>query len=218
MSQMGADISEKLFFNSFQSDVSAGQGVGNDHHHYASFPPSSRFNHDCRPNVAFHVTANMGHVTHAVRDIAPGEELSIAYTDAMAPSAQRRGHLKFAWGFECSCAACARGNAADEAVQAITALEARLSDVSSMITRSMVDDLVRMYEREGLHVKMGGAWTVAALSYSMLGLEKEAKSAAEKAVETTGWESGSEVGDVRDMKSLARNVKKHWSWKGRVRG
>ena len=67
-------------------------------------------NHDCRPNAAyFFDEATLTHYTHAARDIFPGDEISISYTDIVQPRAVRQHALHSEWGFKCSCSACSLG-------------------------------------------------------------------------------------------------------------
>jgi hypothetical protein len=42
----------------------------------------------------------------AARDIAPGEQLAITYTDSSQAVAERRAHLLTSYGFECGCQLC----------------------------------------------------------------------------------------------------------------
>ena len=45
----------------------------------------------------------------ATRDIAPGEECTVAYVDVSLKRRVRRKQLKFAYGFDCCCAKCLQG-------------------------------------------------------------------------------------------------------------
>jgi len=67
----------------------------------------SRFNHSCAPNVNFAWNTKLQKQTsHAVRDIAAGEELTVMYNNGInRMRAQRQGELEER-GFVCACAAC----------------------------------------------------------------------------------------------------------------
>ncbi|KAJ7496871.1 hypothetical protein FB451DRAFT_1456778 [Mycena latifolia] len=66
----------------------------------------SRLNHSCCPNTdAVFDTASFSYRLFAVRDIAPGEELTFSYTDISQPAAERQKKLE-PYGFRCACRAC----------------------------------------------------------------------------------------------------------------
>ncbi|GBF92090.1 hypothetical protein Rsub_04437 [Raphidocelis subcapitata] len=64
----------------------------------AAYLVASLLNHSCEPNVDAVFTA--------ARDISPGEELSITYTDWSQGVQERRAHLRASYGFECGCPLC----------------------------------------------------------------------------------------------------------------
>lgn len=74
----------------------------------AVFSGISRINHSCTPNVAHTWNQVLGVETvYAVRDIAPGEELTIAYVPVVCNGRQQRqAMLSEFYGFECDCIAC----------------------------------------------------------------------------------------------------------------
>jgi len=72
------------------------------------FPIASRMNHSCIPNVYHTWNRNINRLTvHALRNIAPGEELLTTYIPAILTLEQRNDdeHLGD-YGFTCSCPAC----------------------------------------------------------------------------------------------------------------
>jgi len=232
MRQMGDDVRDILMMNTFQVDLGGEYGEG---HHLGSFPEASKLNHDCRPklvsplarpndvganrapSLVFHISANLTHHTRAVRDISPGEELTISYVDTLAPYHERQHRLQSSLGFECFCAQCSLDLAgredSDETLLAIAELERELSDFSSKrASPALAEELLELYEGEGLQSKMGGAYTLAALSYALAGKEKEARQYATLAAEATEWESGFGSEDAVAMRELARDPRGHWSW------
>ena len=74
----------------------------------------SRINHSCLPNIHFAYNPKLKRETfHAIRNITPGEELTIMYINGTNRTmSQRKAELE-KWGFACSCPACEdtpRGN------------------------------------------------------------------------------------------------------------
>ncbi|KAM7194685.1 hypothetical protein V8F20_007877 [Naviculisporaceae sp. PSN 640] len=76
------------------------------------FPIHSRFNHSCVPNVKI-PTAGTGELTHvqsfAVRDIVPGEEITISYEGDFGCRTREERHRRLR--FVCHCDACQAGAA-----------------------------------------------------------------------------------------------------------
>lgn len=70
----------------------------------------SLFNHSCAPNARAsweHGDSSM--TIRATRDIAAGEELTIAYVDVDVAAAARRSKLSEWYGFDCACSRCVAG-------------------------------------------------------------------------------------------------------------
>ncbi|KAJ1832091.1 hypothetical protein LPJ63_003797 [Coemansia sp. RSA 2711] len=63
-------------------------------------------NHSCAPNAAF-VFADGLQTVRALADIAPGDEVCLAYVDPLTPRRKRREHLAAVYFFDCACAKCA---------------------------------------------------------------------------------------------------------------
>lgn len=226
----GHRVSDIMLTNAFQMDVplithphhheEADADAG---HHLGNFPDVSRFNHDCRPNVAFHIDAHLTHHTHAARDIVAGEELTLSYLNPLETHAVRQAHIRGAWGFTCTCAQCAASPAAIAASDArlweLDAVEAVLGDVQSPeASVDLVRRLLALYEAERLDVKMHGAYVLAALNYNLLGHADKAREYAERAVAAGIVEFGPEADDVQAMRALAADPKGHFTWRKRVGG
>ncbi len=209
--QMGQSVVDIFLTNSFQVDIGGPEGHG---HHLGDFPEVARLNHDCRPksvltspsvfcktltplthSLAFYIDANLAHHTHAVRDIVPGEELTISYVDSMATHAERQARLQQSLGFACGCSQCRLSAQlvaqSDANVVRIAQLEAELGDLTSRsVSLAMVKELVMLYETEQLEARMSGALTLAALNCAMLGDENKAREYAERTVDAVSWEFG----------------------------
>jgi hypothetical protein len=214
-------ISAILATNSFQLDLGGGGGQGQGQH-YANYPHASRFNHDCRPNVVFHLDPRtLAHTTTVVRDVQPGEELAISYLDSLEPRAARQARAQQVWGFKCSCAQCMLGEKeaakSDRRVQEILQIERKLEDISSKgVNGKLLEKLVRLYQEERLDAKVAGAYTLVALNYNMLGDAKKAGKYAKLAHEAVVMERGETAADAEAMRVLAENPRGHFTWRRRL--
>ncbi|KAI1133680.1 hypothetical protein F5Y10DRAFT_3446 [Nemania abortiva] len=208
----GHKITDILFTNSFQ--VALGD---HDGFYYGNFPDVSIFNHDCRPNLAFFIDQNLTHYTHAVRDIKPGEELTISYLDGLQVRSIRQERMQNSLGFSCGCSHCTlpkkESDASDDRLLAISQIEKELSDFNGKTPSSVtIEEYVSLYRKERLEYKMAEAYTLAALNYNLLGKAGMAKKYARLSVEAALLESGPDAADVAQMKILADSPKSHWSW------
>ncbi|EON98275.1 putative lysine methyltransferase protein [Phaeoacremonium minimum UCRPA7] len=211
MQQMGDDVHVKLDKNGFGMHIGTDDSGG----HIGGFSGASRMNHDCRPNVAYRIT-NITHITTAIRDIAPGEELTISYINANLPRSERQERLS-QWGFQCRCAHCSMGDAEAEAsdarVRLIAELETELDDpFSKKVTAETGAQLVALYEEERLDIYLGPAYTRAALNYGLFAEEKKAKEYAQKAIGALTRQSGPKAGDLPSLEALAQDPRSHWTW------
>ncbi|KAI0386971.1 hypothetical protein F5Y04DRAFT_242706 [Hypomontagnella monticulosa] len=212
-------VSDILLTNSFQMDVG---GPNHEGHHLGNFPDVSRFNHDCRPNVAFRIDDQLTHHTHAVRDIAAGEELTLAYMNPFETYAVRQQHILESWGFKCTCRHCSMSEKeiqeSDARLHEIDELSAELENfASTKASIRMVKRFIELHEKERLDAKMHGAHVVAALNYNLFGDAKNARKHARLAAETGIVEFGPEAGDVKAMEELAKSPEKHFTWRKRLR-
>ncbi|KAI5926916.1 hypothetical protein F4810DRAFT_723343 [Camillea tinctor] len=212
MNQMGEGVHGKIETNCFQLYIDGGKKGSS---HLGCYPEISRFNHDCRPNVHYRLS-NLTHTTVAVRDIAPGEELSISYIDLLLSHADRTQRLS-KWGFQCSCAQCTAGAnetaASDARLKRIAQLKADLETFNhTVVTAETGAELVALYHAERLDSYLGHAYTRAALNFALFGDEDRAREYAAAAVDALEREMGPGVADARAMKVLAENPREHWTW------
>lgn len=71
------------------------------------FALGCRINHSCRPNACFKWRDDLGcALVLASRDIAQGEEVTIAYREGFARRGERRAILKQLFKFDCACELC----------------------------------------------------------------------------------------------------------------
>jgi hypothetical protein len=71
----------------------------------AMYPLAALINHSCDPNCAAVYTGKV-QVIRSLRNLEPGEELTVAYVDTGAPTAVRRRELRRGYFFECNCPFC----------------------------------------------------------------------------------------------------------------
>lgn len=226
LSQMGHfgghRVADIIATNTFQLDLG-----GADGHHFASFPEASRFNHDCRPNVAGRIEVDLAHggaVMHratVARGVRAGEELTIAYLDVREPRARRVERTRAAWGFECGCGQCglppAGVEASDGRLEELGVLEGRLADVEDRgVNAGMLRRAVRLLGEERLDVERAGVLTLVALNWNMLGEEQMARRYAGEAREAVVIEFGEGTGDAEAMRVLGERPREHFSWRARV--
>lgn len=63
--------------------------------------------HSCSPNALYRWDIHTFSLTlYSVRDIAAGDQITIAYTDVLSPRAERTKRLRAAYKFACRCTSC----------------------------------------------------------------------------------------------------------------
>lgn len=213
-SQYGEDTFMKVDRNAFRLFINGERPFSG---HLAVYPEVSRMNHDCRPNIHYRMD-NITYISIAVRDIQPGEELTISYIDGHMSREERQNRLSD-WGFKCTCPHCSMSKedveASDKRMDRIYSIEDDLEKQVSagvIIDPNMGDELVRLYEEEKFDSYIGQALTRAALVHSLLGNEEKATGYAKRAHEALAREHGEWNKDARAMKQLAGDPTKHWSW------
>jgi hypothetical protein len=139
----------------------------------AIFAVISRFNHACVPNTFPAWSATIGRQTiHALRDIAAGEELTIAYVAGAeaGPRAHRQSLLQRKYHFMCGCATCGlQGRElaeSDARQQRLAEIHRQLSDWPESESGGLlaaVDEHLRLMRDEGLPSIWGKAGMFLAL-------------------------------------------------------
>ncbi len=71
----------------------------------AVYSASSMLNHSCRPNT-LHLFIGQQLLLKAGRDIGPGEQLFITYTETLQLHCERQAKLQSAYNFTCACERC----------------------------------------------------------------------------------------------------------------
>ncbi|KAI1747378.1 hypothetical protein F4782DRAFT_552131 [Xylaria castorea] len=203
--------------NSFSTGVHDGKSK-----FQSLFATVARINHSCRPNCAYFFDYNtFAQNVVAVRDIQPGEELSVAYIDPILPQVERRKRLK-AWGFECSCERCsASATQAAESDQNVIEIQGLWQEVdnyshSSRATPAMAERLISLYEEEGLQSRVQEAYYRAALEWIGIGEVEKASEHARLCVKYGTLFKGSGRPFIENMNQLLDNPTSHSHWMFRL--
>ena len=100
----------------------------------------------------------------------------------------------------------------------IRRLERRLQDYGDRgVTAAMIQRLLKLYTQESLHAVTFAAYTLAALNYNLLGWDSMAARYAVMAVEAGTAQAGEEAPDAKAMQVLARDPRRHFTFRGRLR-
>ncbi|CAK7215589.1 SET domain-containing protein 5 [Sporothrix curviconia] len=192
---------------------------GEDYGYFVVFPEISRLNHDCRPNADYHFDYDtLTQHIHAVRAIAAGEEITVSYMDLIKTRKQRLDKLKATWGFSCSCSLCTQNRhlarASDARIKQILDLRDEFRDYTSAsrATPEMAELFISLYEQERLDAMLYEAYSYAAIEWNGAGEPWRAVKYARLAIETGLMSVGAHDEDVIEMRRLAADPWKHWSW------
>ncbi|KIW72858.1 hypothetical protein PV04_01022 [Phialophora macrospora] len=190
--------------------------------HLAVVPEPSRINHDCAPNAIFGANSTaLVHTVRATRVIAKDDEITIAYTNPLEGFAKRQKYLLDAFGFECTCSRCRRGESGDAALVEIASLQqslSRWSDPTSATSTKQAERLIQIHREEGLDGYLDPAYCLAALMYNSVGSERGAKKYTKLCIEAVELRLGPGAEDLPKWREMLRDVKGHWSWMRRKRG
>ncbi|KAJ5497288.1 hypothetical protein N7463_009275 [Penicillium fimorum] len=214
MGHFGGDpIEDRLNTNAFGVEIGNG-GL----YHRALFTQTSRLNHDCRPSciLNFNPTTLTASI-YTVRDIRPGEELTISYTHALATYKKRQLAIQ-TWGFNCSCATCMLSPGdrllSDDRIQQIKHYTRELTDWSnrSRAVPEIAEALVKLYQEENLFYYLGDGFRLAAHTYSSVCDRYQTLRMASNAL-VYGLQVWDDMGSkVRDVLELMAGPEKHWTW------
>lgn len=169
-------------------------------------------------SVAFYIDSDLRHYTHAVRDIKPGEELTISYVDSLSSRQVRQDRAKRNWGFGCTCNHCSLPppliRDSDNRLYRMWQIEQDLSNWNfPNFEEDMIELLITLYEQERLDESHGyEAYRLTGLNYNSIKNKEKAAEYAKKAVEQLLLEKGPEAKELTDMRALAHRPDQHWSW------
>lgn len=127
-----------------------------------------------------------------------------------------------AWGFNCSCHTCSLSEEdirlSDGRMKLIKEYEKDLKDwtVNSLATPSMAEELLSLYEAEGLFVLLAGPNRLAARAYNAVGDRLGAMKYAIRAIDHgfLGWTSTGKT--MQDTMHILVDPENHWTWRKRV--
>jgi len=212
-------IDDILLAHPFEIDLGSGMRGEESGKHYVNYPEAAVFQHDCRPNVAFHIDNGLAHKTTVVRKTKPGEPLTIAYVDPLWPRKRRQDWVKKHRGLDkpCQCRACSGTHgdkkSGDDRLDEIMAIQAELKNHDSRkVDAQMIGRFVRLFEEDRLQAKLADAYELVATNYNYLGYDRLAKKYADLAVQAGIIENGPNFNDVVAMRIMASDVKGHWSY------
>ncbi|KAK3361787.1 hypothetical protein B0T24DRAFT_95968 [Lasiosphaeria ovina] len=200
--------------------VPSGPEAGIDFH--STFTEVSRLNHECSPNLGYYFdSVTLSHKVYAVRDILPGEELTISYVDVIQPRSVRNERLHTTWSFTCSCPRCtAEAHVvaeSDDRVAHMLQLRRELDDYSASATPEKAELLVTLYELEGLEVRIYEAYYRAALEWNGVGDATRAMKYARLCLDKGLSLRGPDRPFIDSMRGLISSPTEHWSWRFRVK-
>ncbi|KAI0534918.1 hypothetical protein GGR58DRAFT_29962 [Xylaria digitata] len=182
------------------------------------FATVSRINHSCRPNCAYFFDSNtFSQNVVAVRDVQPGEELSVAYIDPVLTRSERMRRLK-SWGFECTCERCTANETqvaeSDENVLEMQRLWKELDNysASSRATPAMAERLISLYNQEGLQSRIQEAHYRAAVEWIGIGEIEKASEHAMICVKYGTLFKGPGRPFIEKMKQLLDSPTSHPHW------
>ncbi|KAF8146868.1 hypothetical protein K438DRAFT_2027982 [Mycena galopus ATCC 62051] len=93
----------------------------------------SRLNHSCFPNTTAHFdVVTFSFQLYTTRDIAEGEELTLAYTGLNLPAETRQSNLE-PYGFQCTCSACCTPSKSN--VDRATALKMQITNIDDGLVK-----------------------------------------------------------------------------------
>ncbi|EGG02383.1 uncharacterized protein MELLADRAFT_66419 [Melampsora larici-populina 98AG31] len=189
--------------------------------HYAVVPEPSIFNHECRPNSAFYFdNKTMRVYISAVRDIALGEEITIAYRDMKASKAERQTAIAH-YGFKCTCTHCSmspkESRASDQRIYEIDTIMGHLTDFNndSKANLDMADRLIQLYREERFDDRIAEAYTLATMTYNSFGKISEVKKYANLARSAGLIAAGPAWSELPAIEEMQKDPKAHWTHNAR---
>lgn len=189
--------------------------------HYAVVPEPAVFNHECRPNSAFYFdNKTMRVYISAVRDIAQGEEITIAYRDMKASRAERQAAIAH-YGFRCTCSHCSMSDkesrASDQRISEIDDIMVHLTNFNdnSKANLDMADRLIQLYREERFDDRIAEAYTLATMTYNSFGQMDEVKKFANLARSAGLLVAGPSWSELPAIEDMQEDPKVHWTHNAR---
>ncbi|KAK0729546.1 hypothetical protein B0H67DRAFT_476558 [Lasiosphaeris hirsuta] len=196
------EVEDVLLTNSFEIAIE-------DQSYMWIFPDLSRLNHACKTTLAMTVWSS--------RDIEPGEEITITYSDTDQTYAERQKTFAQVWGFDCTCSLCTapeqQRNASDKRRLRIHMLRERVlkrakeGDFKRAIKAT--EELFQVAEEEGLTPHMGDLYEIPARLYYQVGDLERAREYTKRSlyqVEGLGVPGGKDIERVRVLKGVLSRI------------
>ncbi|KAK5659536.1 hypothetical protein OQA88_738 [Cercophora sp. LCS_1] len=202
-------------------EINLGFEMNQEQHsrHYAHYPEMAVVQHDCRPNMAYHIDNSFAIKTTVARRTAIGEELTIAYVDPFWPRYKRQAWVQKRRGLgkPCSCKLCASKEEqlkeSDIRTNDIQDILSRLKNHDTPdITEEEIDKFLELVAKERLEARISELYEYAALNYNYLGNDVKAKKYADLAVQAGIIEEGPEANTVVANRIFASDIKGHYSY------
>ncbi|KAL5115573.1 hypothetical protein ACEQ8H_006549 [Pleosporales sp. CAS-2024a] len=183
-----------------------------------------RINHACRPNAAWRFNDHtLALDVFALKDIKPGEEITISYGYETRARRQRMRSLEANHNFKCLCSLCtasqAEIDASNDRLSEIKALKSVLPTDSnhSPALLGLLPNLIRLYDEEDLHTETPMYEEILAYTWSSFGIADRAKYWAGRARQHWAVLMSKESWEAKRCGDLESDVQGHatWmSWKG----
>lgn len=135
----------------------------------------------------------------------------------------RQTQLHSSWGFKCTCSLCAAEEdetaRSDQRVRQIHSLWKELDDYgpASAATPEKAEELLGLYEVEGLETRIHEAYYRAAIEWNGVGDSNNAVKYAMLSILRGQVMKGPERPFLSSMRELIKNPEDHWTWKFRHR-
>ncbi|KAH5720389.1 hypothetical protein HBI20_103840 [Parastagonospora nodorum] len=183
-------------------------------------PEIARINHACRPNAAWRFNDyTLAFDLFALKEIKPGEEITISYGYEMRAHRRRMKSLEANHNFQCVCSLCTASEAEIEAsndrLSEIKALKSVLpSDTAdSPQLLGLLHNLIKLYDDEDLHTETPMYEEILALTFSSFGIAHRAKYWAGRAKKHWAVLLGQESWEAKRCGDLEDDVRMHATWK-----
>jgi len=195
--------------------------------HVGIFPRTARLNHACLSsfNSIYSWREEEGVlVTHALRHIKEGEELTFAYFNTRKPRGERQAYLLSQYSFNCTCATCslpeALSRVSDERIVTINALYARLSSwqekvIDGKAAIRIANQIWQLGEEEGYRSERGQLASDMAHVAAAHSDIPSVLAWARVSEEWFSYETGSDSLQVRLIQKVLRDPRSHWNWGAR---
>ncbi|KAK1754443.1 SET domain-containing protein 5 [Echria macrotheca] len=155
------------------------------------FPRIARINHSCKPSAIIKFDEQTLSMTvRTIRDIEPGEEVTLSYADFGLSFHERQRTLKAKWGFECTCELC---SAPPDEIARSDARRKKITQLGAEVVENLEEysfeaavgkhrEMMEVIEEEALAPHMGDYYEVMTRLLAASKNIKEAKKYARLAI------------------------------------